>query len=376
MQKIAVCLTVILLLMQNAYAAAPMPSFSPDRATELHDQRLREMEDNQRRRMLLTPPAEQPEPTKPQPHKETGHCIPINTISVEGDTLLSSHQVRAITQAHEGQCLTLGGINTVLQELTNAYVQKGYVGSRAVLEPQDLSLGVLHIRVIEGRVESIEMSPGSTMNARQLKTIFPFVKGSVLQLRDIEQGLDQLNRLPSNRAIMSIAPGSQVGESKVVIDNVQERTWRPSVGFDNLGQDTTGRAEYTLGLEKDNFIGCNDQFSFYYTGSMPQVFGQFKNDWEGASESVTGLFSIPLGYWLLSGSASRFNYTTQIYGLNQAYTSSGTTSAMRLALDRVIWRDGNGKLSLGTFIRHCMTKDSTAWAASAARTALAKRLGR
>ena len=61
---------------------------------------------------------------------------------------------------------------------------------------------------------------------------------------------------------------------------------------------------------------------------MPQVFGQFKNDWEGASESVTGLFSIPLGYWLLSGSASRFNYTTQIYGLNQAYTSSGTTSAM------------------------------------------------
>ena len=90
-------------------------------------------------------------------------CVPIKTISVEGATLLSSHQVRAITQAHEGQCLTLGGINMVLQELTNAYIQKGYVGSRAVLEPQDLSLGVLHIRVIEGRVESIEMSPGSTM---------------------------------------------------------------------------------------------------------------------------------------------------------------------------------------------------------------------
>ena len=165
MQKIAVCLTVILLLMQNAYAAAPMPSFSPDRATELHDQRLRELEDNQRRKMLLTPPAEQPEPIQPPALKETGPCVPIKTISVEGATLLSSHQVRAITQAHEGQCLTLGGINMVLQELTNAYIQKGYVGSRAVLEPQDLSLGVLHIRVIEGRVESIEMSPGSTMPA-------------------------------------------------------------------------------------------------------------------------------------------------------------------------------------------------------------------
>lgn len=352
MQKISVCLTVLLLLVQNAYAAAPMPSFSPDRNTELHDQRLRELEENQRRKMLLTPPAEQPQPIQPAPLIETGPCVPIKTISVEGATLLSSRHVQTITQSHEGQCLTLSAINAILQEITNAYVQKGYVGSRAVLEPQDLSLGVLHIRVIEGRVESIEMSPGSTMNARQLKTIFPFVKGTVLQLRDIEQGLDQLNRLPSNRATMSIVPGSQVGESKVVIDNVQERTWRPSVGFDNLGQDTTGRAQYNLGLEKDNFIGCNDQFSLYYTGSMPQVFGQFKNDWEGASESVTGLFSIPFGYWLLSGSASRFNYTTQIYGLNQTYTSSGTTSAARLALDRVIWRDGTGKLSLGTFIQY------------------------
>ncbi|WP_324835314.1 POTRA domain-containing protein [Desulfovibrio sp.] len=120
MQKIAVCLTVLLLLMQNAYAAAPMPSFSPDRATELHDQRLRELEDNQRRRMLLTPPTEQPEPIHPPALKETGPCVPIKTISVEGATLLSSRQVRTITQAHEGQCLTLGGINTVLQELTNA----------------------------------------------------------------------------------------------------------------------------------------------------------------------------------------------------------------------------------------------------------------
>ena len=77
MQKITVCLTVLLLLVQNAYAAAPMPSFSPDRNTELHDQRLREMEENQRRRMLLTPPAEQPQPIQPAPLKETGPCVPI-----------------------------------------------------------------------------------------------------------------------------------------------------------------------------------------------------------------------------------------------------------------------------------------------------------
>ena len=97
----------------------------------------------------------------------------------------------------------------MLQSLTNAYVERGYVTSRAVLGPQDLSRGVLVIKIIEGRVESVGPDAASTMQPKQFLTIFPGVKGSVLQLRDIEQGLDQLNRLPSNNATMRIEPGAE-----------------------------------------------------------------------------------------------------------------------------------------------------------------------
>ena len=173
-----------------------------------------------------------------------------------------------------------------------------------------------------------------------------------LNLRDIEQGLDQLNRLPSNRAAMRIEPGGAPGTSRVLISNVQERTWRPYVGYDNLGQDVTGRTQYTLGLEKDNFIGCNDQVAVYYTGAMPRGYGPNNNETEGFSESLTGLFSLPFGYWLLSGSASTFSYSTQLLGVNQSYTSKGTTVAARFALDRVVWRDADSKLSLGAFYQY------------------------
>jgi hemolysin activation/secretion protein len=190
------------------------------------------------------------------------------------------------------------------------------------------------------------------MHARQFLTVFPFVEGSVLNLRDIEQGLDQLNRLPSNRAAMRIVPGSAPGTSRVLISNAQERTWRPYIGYDNLGQDITGRAQYTLGLEKDNFIGCNDQFAVYYTGAMPLGYGPNDTETEGFSESLTGLFSVPFGYWLLSGSVSTFSYSTQLLGVNQSYTGEGTTVAARIALDRVIWRDARSKLSLGVFYQY------------------------
>ena len=337
-----------------AHAAAPDPRQNASgRATEMHEQRLRLLEEEQRRTLLTPPQQEPPLPTPPAPAPDGGACIQISTLHVEGVTLLSPRTLEAITQAHENTCLSLAGINGILQQITNAYVREGYITSRALLEPQDLSAGVLRIRVAEGRVESIEPDAASTMETRQLMTIFPFVRGSVLNLRDIEQGLDQLNRLPSNRATMRVEPGREPGTSRVLIANVQERTWRPYLGYDNLGQDSTGRTQYTMGLEKDNYIGCNDQVSVYYTGAMPHGYApNDDNRQDGYSESLTGLFSIPFGYWLLSGNASTYSYSTDLLGTNQKYTSTGTTLASRVALDRVLMRDADGKLSAGAFYQY------------------------
>ena len=280
-------------------AAGPVAPFDlPARAAQPYEQRLREQEARQRQQLLTPPPETESAPKGTETLRPGGPCVTIRSIRVEGARLLSDAQTRKLVSPYEGQCLNLDGINAVLQSLTNAYVERGYVTSRAVLGPQDL------------------------------------------------------NRLPSNNATMRIEPGAEAGSSRVLINNVQKRTWRLSAGVDNLGQETTGLTEYTLGFEKDNFLGCNDQFALYWTSSMPRIAGQFGNPWEGYSDSISGLFSVPFGYWLLSGSVSRFNYSTQIYGLNQAYTSSGTTTAARLALDRVIWRDAASKLSLGTFIQY------------------------
>lgn len=186
-------------------------------------------------------------------------------------------------------------------------MERGNVTSRAVLGPRDLGTGVLVVTIIEGRVESIGPDAASSMQPKQFLSIFPGVQGSVLQLRDIEQGLEQLNRLPSNNAAMRIEAGGEAGANRVLIENVQKRAWRLSAGVDNLGQETTGLAQYTLGFEEDNFLGCDDQAAVDWASAMPRAAGQFGNPWEGCSDSLSALFSVPLGYWLLSGSASRFN---------------------------------------------------------------------
>jgi len=321
------------------------------RPFENYEQRLRKLEQKQRA-PLLTPPPKDTKAPLISPTRSDDARILVKNIRVEGATLLSKSVIKRLVRPFEGQRLTLIEINSILQVITNAYAEKGYVTSRAVLEPQDLSTGTLVVRVIEGVVEDIKLTPQSTMEQGQLLTIFPWVKGSKLNLRDIEQGMDQLNRLPSNEATMTIEPGTDLGMSQVVINNVQDRTWRILSGYDNFGTETTGIAQYTLGFEKDNYLGANDQFLLYYTANVPPIGDNFKNKWDGNSSSITGLFSIPFGYWLFSGNFSYFSYSSKIYGMNQEYLTSGSTGSFRFALDRVIWRGTNGKLSLGTFYQY------------------------
>lgn len=71
---------------------------------------------------------------------------------------------------------------------------------------QDLSHGELTLEILEGRLEKIELD-GQT--PAMLRTVFPGAEGHILNLRDIEQGMEQINRLhrPVQIEILPAPPG-------------------------------------------------------------------------------------------------------------------------------------------------------------------------
>lgn len=85
---------------------------------------------------------------------------------------------------------------TRLTQATNAvsdwYISRGYITSRAFLTEQDLSSGVLTLTVLEGRLQQIRLEG---VPQRTLAMTFPGLEGKILNLRDIEQGMEQLNRV-------------------------------------------------------------------------------------------------------------------------------------------------------------------------------------
>lgn len=309
------------------------------------EQRRQELE-RQHREGLERPPSGQ-EPRVPEVPKAApgAACFEAKSIELQGVTLLSQSEVEAITAKYIGQCLTLSDVNNLVRDVTNAYVDKGYVTARAAIPQQDFSTGHLIILVVEGKVEGIEFKDGNG-HVRQLKNAFPGITGSHLNLRDIEQGLDQMNRLPSNNARMELVPGGDPGTSRIVVENDRDKTWRLSAGFDNSGQDSTGRNQFLASFGKDNLLDMNDLLDLHLNTDSEALFEGDRHK----SRTVNGFYSIPMGYWTFSASLSYYEYYSIIESGGARYKSEGDTTTTSLSVDRVIRRNADGKTLLtGSF---------------------------
>ena len=210
---LGVCLLICCAL--NSAFATPTPGDQD----LIRDRQNRLLEEQQRRLQELQDlPGKAAKPEAPATPADT-RCFPIKNIELKGADSLPASDRERLLKPYIGQCLGVAQLNELLKAITDYYLGKGRVTSRAYLPQQDLSSGYLQVLVVEGKLEALKSAEGSTVTERELAMAFPGRVGEALNLREIEQLVDQLNRLPSKQAQMELTPGSQVGGSDVVVKN-------------------------------------------------------------------------------------------------------------------------------------------------------------
>ena len=276
-------------------------------------------------------------------------CRSIRVVNISSAPNLSAAMRQRITDEFTGRCLNVNDIERILGEITKYYIDRGFITTRAYLPQQDLSSGQLEILVIEGVIEKIMINDGDAKSV-SVGNVFPGREGSLLNLRDLEQGIDQINRLPSNNAKLDIQPGDKTGGSVVVINNKPGSPFRVSLNTDNQGSVSTGAAQTALTLGADNLLYFNESLSVTHRESLPNQPGRKYS----ASDSVN--FSIPIGYSTVSLGTNRslyFSPITLASGLE--FITSGSSKSDTIRLDRVVYRDQSTRASLASTLT---TKDS------------------
>ncbi|MBI4997206.1 MAG: ShlB/FhaC/HecB family hemolysin secretion/activation protein [Rhodocyclales bacterium] len=239
---------------------------------------------------------------------------------------------------YDGRCLGRKGIELIIRRLSGRLIGDGYITTRVGLPEQELSAGILQLEVVPGRIGAVRFSdPDADTSWR---SAFPARPGDLLNLRDIEQALEQLKRVPSQDATIDIVPGALPGESDVVITLKQTKPWRVGFTADDGGSRATGRNQGSASIALDNQLGLNDLLS-------ASVNGDLWNDRDTRGTEGYGLnYSLPWGWWTASLNAGSSRYRQTVRGINQSFESSGESTSGDLRLQRVVHRGQAQKTSL------------------------------
>lgn len=335
----------------NAFAQA---NLSTESAQELIRQQERERALRQQQEQTPSVRLERPLPDEGLrrfPEKETP-CFPIQHIALNGEAadrfqwILMSADVAydGSSDPATGRCLGTSGISLIMKRIQNALIERGFVTTRVLAQPQDLNSGTLTLTLFPGRVHSIRFAGDDNLRATKWNAV-PVRSGDILNLRDIEQALENFKRVPTADADIQITPaeGADVkpGDSDLVIAWKQGFPFRLSASLDDSGTKATGKYQGSFTLSYDHFLTLNDLFY----ASINHDLGGGQSGQRG-TRGYTVHYSLPFGYWLLGFTGSSYNYHQEVAGTNQSYLYSGDSRSNEIKLSRVVYRDAVRKTTL------------------------------
>ncbi|MHC6227070.1 ShlB/FhaC/HecB family hemolysin secretion/activation protein [Pseudomonas sp. X10] len=268
------------------------------------------------------------------PPQQDQRCWPVSAVRLAGNRRLPGQKLEEALRPLIRPCMGVNDINQLLKAITERYVQAGYPTSRPFLAHSPQPGAPLDIQIVEGFVESVELADPEL--PLSLRGAFPELLGRPLYLPDLEQGLDQLNRLRAFDLGADLLPGQFEGGTRVVIQprRVDPR-WHLDSSYDNRGSPLTGRHRLGLGLGLDSPLGLNDYLRLSLTSTIAQA--------PGEARGLSIYYNIPYGPWTFGLNASRLSYRAPLPGGHLA--GNGESTFHGLSLERTLWRNQQGLLS-------------------------------
>ncbi|WP_159916852.1 ShlB/FhaC/HecB family hemolysin secretion/activation protein [Pantoea sp. 18069] len=330
-----------------------LPAVAPEaRLDQLQQQRQQERERALRERIApdVDVLQEQPKAQALEMPEDESPCFPLHEIRITG---AQSGDVPWLQDAagldlRRAPCIGAKGVEIILARMQHALVARGFITSRVMVVPQNLQNGVLEIAFLPGVLRDVRLSPDSAGDASILSAL-PSRRGELLQLRDIEQGLENLKRVPTADADIQIVPaegpGVAPGQSDLLVSYRKSTPFRLNLALDDGGTKATGKLQGTATLSWDNPLLRNDLIYLSLGRGI-------RNGDRRGTENLALHYSVPLDYWLLglTGSSNRYHQT--VAGAYEEYAYSGESSQLDAKLSRVIHRNAWSRTIAGVRAFH------------------------
>ncbi|HUF62657.1 MAG TPA: ShlB/FhaC/HecB family hemolysin secretion/activation protein [Verrucomicrobiales bacterium] len=175
-----------------------------------------------------------------------------------------------------------------LQDLTRAIVGHYRKSDRPLVDvivpEHDLTHGVLQLVVLEGRLGETRVRGNRWFSDAILLDPLRIEPGDVVRQSKLLDDLDWLNRNPFRRVDLVYTPGTEPGQTDLILDTSERFPLRIYTGIENSGTESVGEEILFAGLNWGNAFQADHILSYQFT---------FTPDLEGLL-SHSAVYEIPL----------------------------------------------------------------------------------
>ncbi|SMC54062.1 ShlB/FhaC/HecB family hemolysin secretion/activation protein [Rhizobium sp. RU36D] len=209
-------------------------------------------------------------------------------------------QLAAALKPLIGKPLSLSLIADAQAKIANVYRVAGFPFVSVTIPPQEITGGVLNLRVIEFGFGGVTVRGAEGERARRIASQIHVASGERISAARINEDLRWLNRSPFRRVQGLFSPGSELGTSDLILEVSKGKPWQVYSGYSNTGADGTDQNRVVLGAAFA-LPGIEGGYGTYQLTASPDLFedpqGLFPDHSASRARYVShsGSFLVPLG---------------------------------------------------------------------------------
>ncbi|WP_180171824.1 ShlB/FhaC/HecB family hemolysin secretion/activation protein [Acinetobacter sp. YH12023] len=240
-----------------------------------------------------------------------------------------------------GQCIGTQSLQNIVRFAQNELIKKGFVTTQIVVPEQDMTEGILSFQVVPGRISQI-IHQGPQISQIQLNTAFPFKDGDILNIRDLDQALENLKKvsgLDVDIQIEANGESSTAGQSNIVVTTQPYKKANLSLSVDDSGNKSTGRYIGNIGVSLNNPLRLNDSLNLNFSHSLDNIH-------QDRNKSYFASYQLPFQTFDLSAAYNWYEYDQYVAGYEKPILYSGESQQANVTLSKMLLRGTQYKTSV------------------------------
>lgn len=230
-----------------------------------------------------------------------GPHFEVERYRIQGNTVLSPGEMARVLTNIDGDYgtnVSIDGIRTVVEQLQQAYTDRGYVTVAVGLPQQKLTNATVKVQVTEGWLAIIDVEGNHYFSSNNVMRALPSLHTNILINRNIlEAELNRANANQDRKVYPVIHPGPEPGTSALTLHVKDQLPLHAKIDFDNLSSPGTPATRVNASAVFDNLWQEEHSLGVQYSFS-PELYKQ-ESQWNFYDKPVVAIYSafyrLPLG---------------------------------------------------------------------------------